>query len=128
MIASPDDVRAHHLLQETLLGEALENLDAAVFLADDDGRFVAVNRRACAITGYTREELLGVDVHGIAVDPSAFEEVLAGRKREGTVTLRRKDGSLVECSWRAGTTRIAGLTFYVGLNWPLDELPSGGAP
>lgn len=114
--------RASSLLQETLLGEALENLDAAVFLADERGRYVAVNRYACELTGYQRDELLGLTVLDITADASDFERMLAGEKREGTVLLKRKDGKLVECAWRAGETSIAGMTFYVGLNWPVISL------
>ena len=91
----------------------------AVFLADEDGRYAAVNRFACELTGYAREELLALDVHQVAVDASDYAPMMSGEKREGTVLLRRKDGTLVECEWRAGTTEIAGITFYVGLNWPV---------
>lgn len=109
---------ASSLLQETLLGQGFDNLDAAVFVADEQGRYVAVNRAACALTGYEREELLGTDVHAIAVDTSDYEPMVAGIKREGSVALRRKDGTLVEVDWRAGATRIGGMPFYVGLCWP----------
>ena len=124
----PDDVRAHALLQETLLGEALDNLDAGVFLADEQGRYVAVNRYACSLTGYSREELLNMTVHALAADSSDYEPMLRGSMREGTVGLRRKDGSVVECAWRSGTTKIAGMTFYVGLNWPVAEPSERAAP
>jgi PAS domain S-box-containing protein len=123
-----EDVRAHALLQETLLGEALDNLDAGVFLADEQGRYVAVNRFACTLTGYSREELLGMTVHAIAADASDYEPMLRGAKSEGVVGLRRKDGSIVLCEWRSGTTKIAGMTFYVGLNWPAVEPSEHGAP
>jgi PAS domain S-box-containing protein len=124
----PDDVRAHALLQETLLGEALDNLDAAFFLADEQGHYVAVNRYACSLTGYTREELLGMTVHVLAVDASDYEPMLRGAKTEGSVALRRKDGTIVECAWRAGITKLSGMTFYAGLNWPLTEPSARGGP
>ena len=46
------------LIQTSLLGEAIENGPVAVFVADEHGRYVAVNRAACQLLGYTREELL----------------------------------------------------------------------
>ena len=124
----PEAVRAHELLQETLLGEALDNLDAGVFLADEQGRYVAVNRFACSLTGYSREELLSMTVHALAADASEYEPMLRGKIRVGTVGLRRKDGTLVLCEWRSGTTKIAGMTFYVGLNWPAAEPSERAAP
>jgi len=123
-----DDVRAHAMLQETLLGEALDNFDAAVFLADEQGRYVAVNRYACGLTGYTRGELLELTVHALAADSADYEPMLRGKKSEGTVGLRRKDGSVVVCEWRAGTTKIGGMTFYVGLNWPVTDATVREAP
>jgi PAS domain S-box-containing protein len=112
--------RANAILQETLLGEVFDNLDAAVFVADEQGRYVAVNARACAITGYSREELLGKTVHEIAVDTADYTPAISGRKNAGTVALRRKDGTHVEVEWRVATTTIAGMPFYVGLNWNVD--------
>lgn len=54
------ETRASAILQETLLGEAFDNFDGAIFVADERGRYVAVNRRACELTGYSRDELLGM--------------------------------------------------------------------
>jgi PAS domain S-box-containing protein len=111
------EARASAILQETLLGEVFDNLDAGVFVADEQGRYVAVNRRACELTGYTREELLGKTVHDIAVDTSDYTPAISGRKDVGTVALRRKDGTHVQVEWRVATTTIAGMEFYVGFNW-----------
>lgn len=57
-------------------------------------------------------------MHQIAVDVTDYEAAVAGSKGSGSVALRRKDGELVDVDWRAGSTTIAGMPFYVGLNWP----------
>src|SRR5215471_12523173 len=36
----------------------LERIPACVLIADDQGRYLAANDRACALTGYSRAELL----------------------------------------------------------------------
>ena len=44
-----------------------------VFVADDEGRYVAVNRHACETLGYSRRHLLGMRVTEAAVAPEAPE-------------------------------------------------------
>ena len=61
----------HELVQKSLVGEALEHGPVAVFVADDDGRYLAVNAYACDLLGYTRSQLLDLRVPDVAVDPDA---------------------------------------------------------
>ena len=61
----------HELVQKSLVGEALEHGPVAVFVAGDDGRYLAVNAYACELLGYTRSELLDLGVEDVAVDPEA---------------------------------------------------------
>ena len=42
------------MIQASLLGEAIENAPMAAFVAEENGRYVAVNRAACAMLGYER--------------------------------------------------------------------------
>ncbi len=80
----------------------LEHVVDAVFVTDVDGRYVDVNPQACALTGYTREELLQRSV----TDTYVPEEraALAARLNEtarGSVMglqrrLLRKDGSIIQ--------------------------------
>jgi uncharacterized membrane protein YdjX (TVP38/TMEM64 family) len=58
---------AHALIQSNLLGEALENAQLAVFVADEETRYIAVNSYACRMLGYAREELLDLHVVGVLV-------------------------------------------------------------
>jgi PAS domain S-box-containing protein len=109
------------LVQASLLGEAIDPGPVAVMVADEDGRYVAVNRFACELLGYTREELLALGMHDVVPGrPTVAEyaQLVATRKWEGNGELARKDGSLVSMSWIARETRVAGLTLYVSVGWP----------
>jgi len=47
-------------VQAGILGRAVDAAPAAVFVTDEDGRFVAANRYACQMLGRTRDELLSL--------------------------------------------------------------------
>src|SRR4051794_41841423 len=53
-----DGRNAEDLLQASLLGDAVDAAPIAVYVGDDDFRYLAVNRAACALLGYTRDELI----------------------------------------------------------------------
>jgi len=110
----PDDALA--ILHQTLLGEAVDHSPMLAFVADEGMRYVAVNRRACDVLGYTREELLQLRVPDVASAPSArdeFAEMLAAGFRSGTATLRTKNGESLEFRYFASEALIAGLPFYL---------------
>jgi PAS domain-containing protein len=46
---------AEALIQTALLGEAIESGPALVFVADEEMRYIAVNRYACESLGYARD-------------------------------------------------------------------------
>jgi PAS domain S-box-containing protein len=106
------------LIQTSLLGEAIENGPAAVFVADENGKYVAVNQAACSLLGYTREELLGLHVSDVARYTEASEEWSEMRQagtRLGTSTLTRKDRTTVEFSYVAGATIVAGMPVFISV-------------
>jgi len=106
------------LIQTTLLGEAVENGPAAVFVADDDGRYVAVNQAACILLGYSREELVAMRLSDVARYNAAsheWSEMRANGTRVGTSTLTRKDGTTVQFTYVAGATVVAGMSVYVAV-------------
>jgi PAS domain S-box-containing protein len=109
------------LVQSILLGDAVEHGPVAIFVSDDEMRYVAANTFACELLGYTREELLGMRVTDIARYPEAqveFDDMVAAGKLEGSATLVRKDGSELTVRYRASHTQIAGLAYYVAIAWP----------
>jgi PAS domain S-box-containing protein len=115
---------AHDLVQKSLVGEALDSGPVAVFVADDDGKYLAVNAYACDLLGYDREELLALRVPDVAADEAAaenFETVQRQGRHVGTTALRRKDGSELPMHFRAGQTTVGGMALYIGVFWPVDE-------
>jgi PAS domain S-box-containing protein len=106
------------LIQASLLGEAIENGPTAVFVADEHGKYVAVNQAACVMLGYSRQELLDLRVADVALYSEAGEEWSEMRQagtRVGTSSLTRKDGAIVEFSYVAGETTVAGMPVFVSV-------------
>jgi PAS domain S-box-containing protein len=106
---------ADPLIQAALLGEAVDNGPTPVFVADEDRRYVAVNRRACELLGYTRDELLALRVDDLAAEAPGWQEMLQNGAASGSATLRRKDGTTVEFAYRAGSTVVAGMPVFVSV-------------
>ena len=103
------------LIQASLLGEAVDHGPAAVFVADEEGRYVAANQAACALLGYTREELLELQVSDVADTTGKWDEMRREGSVSGVATLRCKDGSSVEFRYVAGATSVAGMLVYVSV-------------
>ena len=114
---------AEALIQTALLGEAIDDGPALIFIADDEMRYIAVNECACRTLGYTRDELLALRVDEVAQDPAAgteFDEMLARGFRHGTSVLTRKDGTRVEFLYRASRTELAGMNFFVSVGFAAE--------
>ncbi len=112
---------AQPLVQASLVGEAIDRGPVAVFVADEDMRYIAVNHFACTLLGYTREELLALRVTDVARGAGAAEryaDMVANRALAGTGRLTRKDGSEVSVSYMAQETTVAGLGFFVAVVFP----------
>jgi PAS domain S-box-containing protein len=112
--------QAQHLIQAGLLGEALDHGPVAVFVADEHMRYIAVNVFACELLGYTREELLQLRIPDVSAGAAEqeFAELLADGRRDGTIELRRKDGSTFDFTYVAGETTIAGMPLFVSVGRP----------
>jgi PAS domain S-box-containing protein len=109
---------AEPLIQASLIGEALDGGPALIFVADEDMHYVAVNALACAMLGYSREELLEKRVTDICRyddAPEEFASMIGARTLEGQATLTRKDGSSFTIRYMANETRMAGMPFYVSV-------------
>ena len=93
----------------------IENLPDAVFLHDFAGKLVMANRAACEKTGYSREELLSMEVADL--DPGAAAKwhqedlesrVLAGASIRMASQHRRKDGTTYAVEVHLNRTDVAG--------------------
>jgi PAS domain S-box-containing protein len=111
------------LIQASLLGEAIFHGPVPVFVADERGRYVAVNEPAVKLLGYSRDELLALTITDVARYPEAKAEFGRLRKRgkgSGRTTLTRKDGTAVELAYRSGVTKVAHMQVWVSVMWPDD--------
>jgi PAS domain S-box-containing protein len=113
---------ADRLIQATLIGEAVDNGPLAIFVADENGRYVAVNTLACELLGYTRAELLELTAHDLAPEEpvaASFAQLAREGSLSGTTVLRHKDGSDVKIEWHASRTTVAGMEFFVSFARPV---------
>ena len=118
LLQSADVNATQSLIQASLLGEAVEHGPAAVFVADETGRYVAVNQAACSLVGYTRDELLAMSVADLLPPGASLErwqQIAGQRSISGSASIRRKDGSLVTFTYVAGGTTVAGMPVYVSV-------------
>jgi PAS domain S-box-containing protein len=103
------------VLQLSLLGEAAQNAEFAMFVVNDEGEHVALNDCVTRVLGYTRSELMKLRAHELS---DAVEPVLARAKQSADVELRRKDGSTVRGEYRAVATKVASLPYLLVLFTP----------
>ena len=78
-----------------------ESIDV-IYVTSQDGRLVDISPSAVSLFGYTRDELLERDVHGLYADPEQrvrFQEVIEqqGFVRGFEITLLHKDGRRIDC-------------------------------
>ncbi len=114
----------HELVQATLIGEAIDPGPAAVFVADEEMRYVAVNDFACHLLGYSREDLLALRVTDVAREEGVTDDYAAmvgGRPWNGTARVTRKDGSELTLRFRTRETTVARMTVWVAVGWPDEE-------
>ena len=107
---------AQPLVQASLIGEAIDAGPVLVFVFDEDGRYVAANQQACDELGYERDELVTLTIDDVA---ESRERASVGR-----MELTRKDGSTFVFEYRSQEALVAGLTVYVAVGWPADEVVS----
>ena len=106
---------------ELLLGQAAATAGAGVLVSDDTARLVAANSAACKLLGYTREQLLQLRLTYIADRASGIvessREVVEGKIRHGTASVRRKDGESFPAQWVSVPARLDGLPYVLTLLW-----------
>jgi PAS domain S-box-containing protein len=83
-----------------LKAELLDNSTDSIFLHDTDGNLIYVNEKACKALGYTRDELLGINLHQLDTPEYAkqIESRIAGLMKTGEMKFEsahlRRDGSI----------------------------------
>ena len=87
----------------------------AVIIADDRGRYIAVNDEASALTGYNPQELTTLSIEDLTPQGQApvahqlWSRFIAEGIQEGVYTLRRRDGISVEMRYVAVANVTPGL-------------------
>ena len=108
------------MIQASLIGDAVDDGPALVFVADENMKYVAVNRFAAHALGYTREELLELHVTDVVRTtgaPDDYETMMRDGSLEGSAILTCSDGSELPFRYRASSTQIAGLDFFVSVGF-----------
>ena len=109
--------------------DALANhaIPDALFVHDQNGRFVEVNENACRSVGYSRAELLAMNVCDIEVDfdlKSAQEQwklVEPGNRHSLFGHQQRKDGSTFPVEVHFGLLNYYGNRLYIGIVQDITE-------
>ncbi len=121
--------QAHQTLMETETRYRLmvDQMADAFFVTDLHGRIVDVNQRACDTLGYTREELLALDVLDVEQDfdlaraTALWEALQPGQ----TVTIqghhRRKDGTVFPVEIRLSCLELNGQRLLPALARDISE-------
>lgn len=97
------------------LGAIVDGSRDAVFVGDEDSRFMLVNSAACELTGYSEQELLGMKFSDLLQDSDLPKFKIHDQRimEEGqgvlaATDLVRKDGTKVPTEFNGGRFVIAG--------------------
>ncbi|MDB5309034.1 MAG: domain S-box protein [Gemmataceae bacterium] len=107
---------------EQRLRQLLEDVPDATLVADDRGCLLDANHRAAELTGYSRDELLGLRVADLSPvdEPGHLPSANAGTG--GQFTLLRKDGTRVTVEVAAGRIGGARAQLFLRKVVPPDDL------
>jgi PAS domain S-box-containing protein len=117
LLASEEALRTSEERFRTLVDHATD----AIFLYDEEGIVLDVNRQACEELGYTREELIGMRTRQFDCDitPEKTLWIKQRLRKDGSATFhgrrRRKDGSLFPVEVRARAFNRGGRLFAIAL-------------
>lgn len=109
---APEDVLRQRA--EIVLAQ-VTSVSAAVLIANDHARYIDANAAACALTGYTRAELLRMNLWDLTPErPGRIGQKLwrafrLRRRMRGIYQLRRKDGSIVTARYVAVADVLPGI-------------------
>ncbi|MGE3073067.1 MAG: PAS domain S-box protein [Dehalococcoidia bacterium] len=115
--------RTSQVAAERRFQNLFDDANDAVFSLDLEGRLTSVNRKACEVTGYTAEELIGRNALELVVEESraeafkALSDIWSGLEVDEIVTqLQVKDGRRIWFEIRGRTIRNDGRiegTFHI---------------
>jgi PAS domain S-box-containing protein len=96
------------------LQSILQKSNDMIFAADVDGILLSFSKGGEKVLGYSSEDVAGTPVKNLAINPSAFEKLMATTQEEGNsvrldVPFRHKDGNTIHCD-----VSLIGLTNTMG--------------
>ena len=109
---APEDVLRQRA--EVVLAQ-VAGISVAVLIANDHGRYIDANAAAVSLTGYSRAELLKLDLSQLTPDgggataPRLWRAFLRRGRMRGTYNLRRKDGTIVRARYVAVANVLPGI-------------------
>jgi PAS domain S-box-containing protein len=108
------------LVLGTLLADAVDSARLGLFVYDEHGKYIAVNRCGAELLGYDRDELMRRDVGDFT--PAGMDRSVLQRpeRREGVRRIRRKDGSETTVAFLVVPTDVSLLQFHLAVVWELD--------
>ena len=104
--------------RERILGAAIDDAPTCVFVANTDMRYVAANKYACELLGYSEHELLEMHVPDIATSEEAsaeYAQMIDSAYRRGVSRIRCKDGEELLLHYVAGSFTVDGEMLFVSI-------------
>lgn len=122
-VTASREADAARLEAERRLAKTYESVTAGIGETDEEGRFLTVNPAFTAITGYSREELIGMTFEEIThpedrgEDLARYREQVAGRRETYSIDkrYRRKDGTEIFVEVLSSSVRAFDGTFLYGV-------------
>ena len=105
----------------SLLGDGAEHAEIGLFIYDDDGKYIAINRFGAQLLGYERSELLAHDVGDFTAGGIDRGLLLRLERREGVRLVQRKDGSRIPVAFVVTPTQVGSFWFYLAVVWEIAE-------
>jgi PAS domain S-box-containing protein len=110
-----DDGAATVLVRARQLANSVAESMISVLVADDDARYVDANAAACALTGYSHAELLGMTIwdltpeQRVPQDRRLWDRFKRDGRFEGSYRIRRRTGETVTIRYAASANVSPGL-------------------
>lgn len=100
------------LISERRYRALFEDSRDAVYIVNKEARFVDVNNAMIELFGYTREEMMGLSILALYVNPEDRIPIIRAMEEKGAVKdwgvrLRKKDGTKLDCLVTASLWRSA---------------------
>ncbi len=112
---------------ESKFRNLIQTASDCIFLLSQDGKVIEANPSACSILGYSKDEILTLDIHGI--DPNFtteeflffWKDISFNTPMTFETTHQRKDGSLIPVEVCGQKFIIDNNVFYYGISRNISE-------